>query len=58
MVPADVFVRLFGSFYWCGSATFSDFRGWLSSLPQAEKCVDYFKNTAVGVEKVSFSNVL
>jgi hypothetical protein len=39
IVQADVFIRFFGSFYRCGSAAFSDFRGGLSSPPQAAKCV-------------------
>jgi len=39
MVRADVFNRFFGSFYRCGSAAFSDFRGGLSSPPAAAKCV-------------------
>jgi len=39
IVRADVFNRFFGSFYRCGSAAFSDFRGGLSSPPAAAKCV-------------------
>jgi hypothetical protein len=39
MVRADVFNGFFGSFYRCGSAAFSEFRGGFSSPPQAAKCV-------------------
>src|SRR3989344_4652645 len=39
MVRADVFNRVFGSFYRCGSAAFPHFRGGNSSPPQVAKCV-------------------